>query len=194
MNIEEEDISETDEQIRPAKTAHTSTITTLCNVCSRSDRPEVLLLCDSCDDAYHLECLRPILLSVPDGDWFCPLCEHRQLANCLMEKFQELTVHSQRMEVEKITKRSIQRKIPQDESTTASLTLYSIDNPNNVSQRGRHRRARFDMHQILDDQQTVDFDVKLPEKITRLLYRRDRNTEQPIKRPSTHVCSRSFLV
>lgn len=182
-------------------TAHISTVMTLCNVCSTSERPEVLLLCDSCDDAYHLECLRPVLLSVPDGDWFCPLCEHRQLANCLMEKFQELIIYSQRMEMKKNTKRSVQRKIREkkyssDESVTASEsemeidpTSHSSDDPNNISQRGRHRRARFDMHQILDDQQTVDFDMKLPEKITRLLHRRDRTTEQPTKRRSTHVSS-----
>ena len=33
-----------------------------CCVCSKTDRPESLLLCDDCDDAYHLECLKPILI------------------------------------------------------------------------------------------------------------------------------------
>jgi hypothetical protein len=58
-----------------------------CCVCSKTDRPESLLLCDDCDDAYHLECLKPILLAVPDGDWYCPLCEHKRLCDNLMEKF-----------------------------------------------------------------------------------------------------------
>lgn len=57
-----------------------------CCTCSKTDRPEVLLLCDDCDDAYHLECLRPALLSVPDGDWYCPLCEHKRLCDKLLEK------------------------------------------------------------------------------------------------------------
>ena len=35
-----------------------------------------LLLCDKCDDGYHTACLRPPLMIVPDGDWFCPPCEH----------------------------------------------------------------------------------------------------------------------
>ena len=35
-----------------------------------------LLLCDGeeCDVAYHLHCLKPKLLVVPQGDWYCPTC------------------------------------------------------------------------------------------------------------------------
>ena len=34
-----------------------------------------ILLCDKCDAAYHTACLRPPLLTVPQGDWFCPFCQ-----------------------------------------------------------------------------------------------------------------------
>jgi hypothetical protein len=33
-----------------------------------------MLLCDGCDGAYHLSCLRPKLASIPDGAWFCTDC------------------------------------------------------------------------------------------------------------------------
>ena len=33
------------------------------------------LLCDRCDDAYHLACLDPPLDAVPEGDWFCEPCK-----------------------------------------------------------------------------------------------------------------------
>ena len=33
------------------------------------------LLCDRCDDAYHLQCASPPLDSVPEGDWFCGPCK-----------------------------------------------------------------------------------------------------------------------
>jgi hypothetical protein len=33
-----------------------------------------LLVCDRCDDPYHLGCLNPSLDSIPVGDWFCPRC------------------------------------------------------------------------------------------------------------------------
>ena len=35
-----------------------------------------ILLCDECDAGFHTACLRPPLMLIPDGDWFCPNCEH----------------------------------------------------------------------------------------------------------------------
>ena len=33
-----------------------------------------MLLCDDCNQAFHMFCLRPALLDVPTGDWHCPAC------------------------------------------------------------------------------------------------------------------------
>ena len=33
-----------------------------------------MLLCDGCDDEYHLYCLEPPLLQLPEGCWYCPSC------------------------------------------------------------------------------------------------------------------------
>ncbi|OXB62430.1 hypothetical protein ASZ78_013774 [Callipepla squamata] len=38
-----------------------------------------ILLCDSCDSGYHTACLRPPLMIIPDGEWFCPPCQHVRL-------------------------------------------------------------------------------------------------------------------
>lgn len=46
----------------------------LCQVCSKGDSEESMLLCDGCDDSYHIYCLIPPLSSVPRGDWRCPRC------------------------------------------------------------------------------------------------------------------------
>lgn len=35
-----------------------------------------ILLCDWCDSGYHTACLRPPLMVIPDGEWFCPPCQH----------------------------------------------------------------------------------------------------------------------
>ena len=50
-----------------------------CEVCGRADCANTMLLCGDgdetgCDDAYHMGCLDPVLLSVPVGDWLCPNC------------------------------------------------------------------------------------------------------------------------
>lgn len=55
-----EDVQEEEEDTRP------------CPVCETSEREDVLLLCDSCDAAYHTYCLG--LEHVPQGDWYCIEC------------------------------------------------------------------------------------------------------------------------
>lgn len=45
-----------------------------CEQCRSGEREEELLLCDRCDRGYHLACLRPIVVRVPTGPWFCPIC------------------------------------------------------------------------------------------------------------------------
>ena len=45
-----------------------------CEACGRGDDESRLLLCDSCDDAYHTYCLLPPLAEVPKGEWRCHKC------------------------------------------------------------------------------------------------------------------------
>merc|ERR1712157_427722 len=33
-----------------------------------------LLLCDTCPCSYHMKCLNPPIVEIPDGDWSCPRC------------------------------------------------------------------------------------------------------------------------
>lgn len=47
---------------------------TNCEVCNSSDREETMLLCDSCNAGYHMECLVPALTEIPDGAWYCDYC------------------------------------------------------------------------------------------------------------------------
>ncbi|GMP24928.1 hypothetical protein CsSME_00002024 [Camellia sinensis var. sinensis] len=47
---------------------------TCCEECGSGDFAAELLLCDNCDRGFHLFCLRPILVSVPNASWFCPSC------------------------------------------------------------------------------------------------------------------------
>lgn len=47
-----------------------------CQKCGKADHPEWILLCDSCDKGWHCSCLRPALMLIPEGDWFCPPCQH----------------------------------------------------------------------------------------------------------------------
>ena len=48
-----------------------------CQVCHSTTKTRKgyrMLLCDRCDEGWHMQCLQPPLTSVPRGDWFCPRC------------------------------------------------------------------------------------------------------------------------
>jgi len=38
-----------------------------------------LIICEGCEASYHLSCLNPPLLEVPECDWYCDECNHRKL-------------------------------------------------------------------------------------------------------------------
>uniref|UniRef100_A0A8C2XF97 Tyrosine-protein kinase BAZ1B n=1 Tax=Cyclopterus lumpus TaxID=8103 RepID=A0A8C2XF97_CYCLU len=46
-----------------------------CKVCRRKGDDEKLILCDECNKAFHLFCLRPALYGIPTGEWLCPACQ-----------------------------------------------------------------------------------------------------------------------
>ena len=54
-----------------------------CTVCEsfHTNDDNVMLVCDGpgCNRPYHQHCLDPLLLTVPEGDWFCPACAPPQL-------------------------------------------------------------------------------------------------------------------
>jgi hypothetical protein len=45
-----------------------------CQVCHKTTGGLNMLLCDKCDDGWHMNCLNPPLYRKPKGDWFYPRC------------------------------------------------------------------------------------------------------------------------
>uniref|UniRef100_A0A915Q3L5 PHD-type domain-containing protein n=1 Tax=Setaria digitata TaxID=48799 RepID=A0A915Q3L5_9BILA len=88
VESEEDEDSDDVQEKKTKKERKKATEETLCMKCSKSSNPEVLLLCDLCDEAWHTWCLHPILWYVPDDDWFCPNCQQAML----IEKFSEVLV------------------------------------------------------------------------------------------------------
>ncbi|RUS86394.1 hypothetical protein EGW08_005844 [Elysia chlorotica] len=46
-----------------------------CKICRKKCDDAKLLLCDECNQAFHMYCLRPAISKLPTGDWFCPACK-----------------------------------------------------------------------------------------------------------------------
>jgi hypothetical protein len=51
---------------------------TACQACGRQNGEARMLLCDGCNQGWHLECLPQPLDAVPDGTWLCLGCEGHQ--------------------------------------------------------------------------------------------------------------------
>ncbi|XP_059819641.1 remodeling and spacing factor 1 isoform X3 [Hypanus sabinus] len=83
---QDDDESDEAEEERPAEDDEP------CKKCGLSNHPELILLCDSCDSGYHTACLRPPLMTIPDGEWFCPPCQHKFLCEKLEEQLQNIDV------------------------------------------------------------------------------------------------------
>lgn len=50
----------------------------MCVQCERNNNDQQMLVCDACDDPYHMYCLVPPLVDMPKGDWRCPKCVARE--------------------------------------------------------------------------------------------------------------------
>ncbi|XP_063837600.1 E3 ubiquitin-protein ligase UHRF1-like [Ostrinia nubilalis] len=46
-----------------------------CYLCSGKEFPEKIVLCDECNNGYHMNCLSPPLKELPEEDWYCPSCK-----------------------------------------------------------------------------------------------------------------------
>lgn len=78
-----------------------------CQKCSKADHPEWILLCDECDKGWHCSCLRPALMLIPEGDWYCPPCQHNSLVNKLQESLKTLDALTKKHENEVLRKKRL---------------------------------------------------------------------------------------
>ncbi|KAD7478373.1 hypothetical protein R6Q59_007832 [Mikania micrantha] len=83
---------------------------TVCDQCGYGDRDHQLLLCDKCDKAYHMTCLRPIVVRVPIGDWYCPVCSDHRPA---IKSFTQTKIFDF-FKIKKCTASAVKRISPQD--------------------------------------------------------------------------------
>lgn len=56
----------------------------------------MMLLCDRCDQGYHMDCLDPPLEEVPIEDWFCSHCDGSRTTTTVTRRRAPLTLRVRR--------------------------------------------------------------------------------------------------
>lgn len=46
-----------------------------CHLCRQMTDDLNMILCDGCNNGFHIYCLKPPLSHIPDDDWYCPNCK-----------------------------------------------------------------------------------------------------------------------
>ncbi|OAD62184.1 Remodeling and spacing factor 1, partial [Eufriesea mexicana] len=100
-----------------------------CQKCGKADHPEWILLCDSCDKGWHCSCLRPALMLIPEGDWFCPPCQHNLLVTKLRESLKMYDQLTKRHENEVLRKKRL------------AFVGISLDNVLHKNESQRHQKG-----------------------------------------------------
>ena len=77
-----------------------------CEICSLGTDSDRILLCDGCDKGFHMFCLRPVVVNVPLGEWYCNDCRKlkTEVAEIFKKKMKQLLRPSKQMDVSKFLK------------------------------------------------------------------------------------------
>lgn len=90
---------------------------TNCEICNRPDREDIMLLCDHCNNGYHMDCLSPPLSEIPEGSWYCDNCvdseeeedDEEEDLNMLYEDIRDMGIPESRLRVREVQQPRILR-------------------------------------------------------------------------------------
>lgn len=100
-----------------------------CMICRRKGIPEQTLLCDDCNRACHMYCLKPKLKQVPEGDWYCPKCRPDDYKRKRQPKKRQVFVEEEPVEEEEPeeVEEEDQDATADDDDTDASTTEEALE-------------------------------------------------------------------
>lgn len=87
-----------------------------CMICRRKGDPSQTLLCDDCNRACHMYCLKPKLKQVPEGDWFCQRCRPEDYTKKKQTKKRKVFEEEPEEEEEDVLEETIAENSDEDES------------------------------------------------------------------------------
>ncbi|VDP91649.1 unnamed protein product [Echinostoma caproni] len=132
--------------------ASNNTADETCQVCGKAHEPEWILLCDRCDKGHHAMCLCPPLFFIPEGDWFCPRCQHATLLEALAECADQIDAEQKKQTIWK----RMQERL---NFVNISMTNILADGDEEDGDNGGRRRARSTANMVYRDSYSSQEDV-----------------------------------
>ena len=147
-----------------------------CQICNSPARWSKLMLCDSCNKGWHIDCLNPALTAIPEGSWFCPECSKKKAAPTAQERMQQSRIQHH------------QTHLATDDTTCALSLLRRMCGINGVS-------AKLDFFENLIEESNPETGMELHsekcpgeiEKEQRALMRRFINDCLPKQQREVHA-------
>ena len=59
----------------------------VCEICAINKDDNQVVICDECHKGFHTYCLRPVMVNIPRGDWWCSVCSGRTNDQISYEEF-----------------------------------------------------------------------------------------------------------
>jgi hypothetical protein len=115
---------------------------TPCQKCGLYTDAEWILLCDHCDHGYHTHCLLPPLHFIPEGDWYCPKCENKQLLEKLQFEFEHYVSNLAKREREQLRKERLKH---------VAINIGNIIHDENLGRVPKKSKARADSNDDDED-------------------------------------------
>lgn len=110
-----------------------------CFVCRNrgEDREHTVLICDTCDRAYHLECTQEQYKEVPEDDWHCDFCKSCSLCSSLLsseelDDSENFTAEGTRLCRGCYSLRFIKQQDMKEPQITPNIVLTSLKADNSV--------------------------------------------------------------
>ncbi|XP_055960501.1 uncharacterized protein LOC126669536 isoform X2 [Mercurialis annua] len=63
-----------------------------CKICARPESPIKMLICDNCEEAFHLFCCNPRVKKIPQDEWYCHSCSKKRkiLVDTISRRFSNM--------------------------------------------------------------------------------------------------------
>lgn len=129
---------------------------TNCEICGRPDREDVMLLCDQCNQGYHMDCLSEPLTEIPEGSWYCDNCvdsedeeEDDEDLNMLYEDIRDMGIPETHLRVREVHQPRILRTrqneriraavLRRTRASVSAMETTTTTTTTSTTQRGRPR-------------------------------------------------------